>query len=177
MFRDPDLQAPHNLFAVAPALFALGGTPTPPPPMFTYRSATQKATGRPITNFTVPFPSAYPVTWTWDTTTTSWDRTLFGKADVTGSGARESPKNVIVMFVNYVNGIGTFTSYADLQGTGKVDVFSGGREVAGTWSRGSSKSDLLTYQSANGRAIALTPGQTWVELLNVGTSLTLNAAP
>src|ERR1039457_707862 len=177
MVRDPDLQAPHNLFAVAPALFALGGTPTPPPPMFTYRSATQKATGRPITNFTVPFPSAYPVTWTWDTTTTSWDRTLFGKADVTGSGARESPKNVIVMFVNYVNGIGTFTSYADLQGTGKVDVFSGGREVAGTGARGSSTSDLLTYQSANGRAIALTPGQTWVELLNVGTSLTLNAAP
>jgi len=177
MFRDPDLQAPHNLFAVAPAIFALGGTPTPPPPMFTYRSATQKATGRPITNFTVPFPSVYPVTWTWDTTTTSWDRTLFGKADVTGSGARESPKNVIVMFVNYVNGIGTFTSYADLQGTGKVDVFSGGREVAGTWSRGPSKSDLLTYQTANGQAIALTPGQTWVELLNVGTSLTLNATP
>src|ERR1019366_4934941 len=177
MFRDPDLQAPHNLFAAPPALFALGAPPPPPPPMFAYRSATQKATGRPITNFTVPFPSVYPVTWPWDTTTSSWDRTLFGKADVTGSGARESPKNVIVMFVNYVNGIGTFTSYADLQGTGKVDVFSGGREVAGTWSRGASKSDLLTYQTANSRAIALTPGQTWVELLNVGTSLTLNASP
>jgi len=29
----------------------------------------------------------------------SWDRTLFGKADVTGTGVRESPKNVIVMYV------------------------------------------------------------------------------
>jgi hypothetical protein len=177
MFRDLDLQAPHNLFANAAALFALGGTPTPPPSMFTYRTPTQKATGRTITNFIVHFPSIYPVTWTWDTTTTSWDRTLFGMPDVTGSGVRESPKNVIVMYVNYVNGIGSFTSYADLQGTGKVDVFSDGREVAGTWSRGSSKSDLLTYQTANGQPIALTPGQTWVELLNVGAALTLNATP
>src|ERR1035438_4256785 len=31
MFRDPNLYAPHNLFAIAPQLFAFGGTPVPPP--------------------------------------------------------------------------------------------------------------------------------------------------
>ena len=31
MFRDPDLEAPHNLFAIGSALFAFKGTPTPPP--------------------------------------------------------------------------------------------------------------------------------------------------
>ena len=125
-------------------------------------------------SFVVPFPSYYQVTWTWDSASTSWDRTLFGKADVTGTGVRESPKNVIVMWVNYVNGIGTEASYANLQGSGVADVFTDGREVTGTWSRGSSKADPLTYQTASGQVIGLTPGQTWVELLNTGGVVTLN---
>jgi hypothetical protein len=187
MFRDLSLQAPHNLFAVAPELFALGKTlgaaPVPPPSLFTYQSPGQRVTGPKVTSFTVEFPSIYPVTWTWDTTSLSWDRTLFGKADVTGTGVRESPKNVIVMFVNYVNGIGTMSSYADLQGSGTVDVFTDGREERGTWTRGPSKSDELEYQNAAGTPIALTPGQTWVELLNVGapvnvvTPVTTTTAP
>ena len=177
MFRDNNLLSPHNLFAIAPALFALGATPTPPAPLFTYRAPTQKVKGKKVTNFIVQFPSTYPVTWTWDTTSTSWDRTLFGMADVTGTGVRESPKNVIVMYVNYVNGVGSFTSYADLQGRGTADVFTDGRDVTGTWSRGSAKSDPLTYQTPSGTTIALTPGQTWVELLDVGGAVTVNPAP
>jgi hypothetical protein len=171
MFRDPTRYAPHNLYAVAPLLFAFGGTPTPPPALFTYRSAKQKVVGAKVAAFTVEFPSMYPVTWTWDATTTSWDRTLFGQADVTGTNVRESPKNVIVMWINYVNGIGTMASYGDLQGSGTAAVFTDGKEIHGTWSRGPSKSDVITYQTASGQRIALTPGQTWVELLNVGAAV------
>jgi hypothetical protein len=173
MFRDPDLEAPHNLFASAPALFAFEGTPTPPPALFSYRAATAKPVGAPVTKFVVPFPSIYPVTWTWDSATTSWDRTIFGQSDVTGTGQRESPKNVIVMYVNYVNGIGTENSYADLQGSGTAMVFSGGKEIVGTWSRGSSKADVIQYETSSGATIRLTPGQTWVELLNDGTALSI----
>lgn len=173
MFRDPSLQAPHNLFASAAGLFTFGGTPVPPHALFTYRSAAQGAVGAKVSAFTVDFPSIYPVTWTWDSATGSWDRTLFGKPDVTGTNVRESPKNVIVMWVNYVNGIGTMASYADLQGKGVVEVFTDGKVVRGTWSRGSSKTDPLTYESASGAAIGLTPGQTWVELLDVGASASI----
>jgi hypothetical protein len=173
MFRDPDLYAPHNLFAVAPLLFAFGGTPVPPPSLFSYLGAKQTTGGAPVTSFIVPFPSIYPVTWTWDATTTSWDRTLFGKADVTGTGVRESPKNVIVMWVNYVNGIGTEASYANLQGSGTAAFFVNGKETRGTWSRGASKADVIQYKTANGKTALLTPGQTWVELLNVGETLTV----
>ena len=173
MFRDPDLEAPHNLFASAPALFAFKGTPTPPPALFSYRAASAQPVGAPVTKFVVPFPSIYPVTWTWDSATNSWDRTLFGQPDVTGTGQRESPKNVIVMYVNYVNGIGTENSYADLQGSGTAMVFSGGKEIVGTWSRGSSKADIIQYLTSSGAAIRLTPGQTWVELLNVGAALSI----
>src|ERR1017187_4806067 len=173
MYRDYALQSPHNLFAVAPLLFAFKGTPTPPPALFSYRKSGQQPVGPKVSSFIVPFPSMYRVTWTWNTTTTSWDRTIFGQADVTGTGARESPKNVVVMFVTYVNGIGTENSYANLQGSGQAAIFSGGREVRGTWSRGPSKADIIQYKTATGATITLTPGQTWVELLDTGTTLTV----
>jgi hypothetical protein len=173
MFRDPNLYAPHNLFAIAPQLFAFGGIPVPPPPLFQYRTSKQKTAGLTAVSFIVPFPSYYQVTWTWDTTSLSWDRTLFGKADVTGTGVRESPKNVIVMWANYVNGIGTEASYANLQGSGTAAFFVDGKETMGTWSRGPSKSDVIQYKTANGNPALMTPGQTWVELLNDGVTLTV----
>ncbi|HUV57910.1 MAG TPA: DUF3048 domain-containing protein [Acidimicrobiales bacterium] len=171
MFRDPTRYAPHNLYGVAPALFAFGGTPTPPPALFTYRTGAETLPSSLVKSFVVPFPSIYPVTWTWDSSTTSWDRTLFGSPDVTGTGVRESPKNVVVMWVNYVNGIGTMSSYADLQGSGPAAVFTDGREVKGVWSRGASKGDILQYRTTSGTTIALTPGQTWVEVLNAGVAV------
>jgi hypothetical protein len=173
MFRDPNLYAPHNLFAVAPQLFAFGGKPVPPPSLFSYRTTKQTAGGTPVVSFSVPFPSIYTVSWTWDTASTSWDRTLFGMADVTGTGVRESPKNVIVMWVNYVNGIGTEASYANLQGSGKAAFFVDGKETTGTWTRGPSKADVIQYQTLDGKTALMTPGQTWVELLNTGTTLTV----
>jgi hypothetical protein len=173
MFRDDALEAPHNLFAVAPLLFAFKGSPTPPPALFQYRTNNEKVVGTAVSRFVVQFPSIYPVTWTWDTATQSWDRTLFGEADITGTGQRESPKNVIVMYVTYVNGIGTENSYADLQGSGTADVFTDGKEIAGTWSRGASKADIIQYVNAAGKTILLTPGQTWVEILNVGAALSV----
>jgi hypothetical protein len=173
MYRDPTRYAPHNLFAIAPKLFAFGGTPVPPPDLFAYRTSTQQFAGRPMASFTVPFPSIYGVTWTWDAKSLSWDRTLFGNADITGTGVRESPKNVVVMYVNYVNGIGTEASYANLQGSGTAAFFSDGKETVGTWSRGPSKGDVVVYKTAKGAPVALTPGQTWVELLNTGAVLSL----
>ena len=171
MWRDPNRVAPYNLYANAAALFAFGGTPTPPSPLFHYRAPGADVTGSVVSAFTVEFPSIYPVTWTWDTTSQSWDRTLFGQPDVTGTGVRESPKNVIVMWVTYVNGVGTMASYANLQGSGEAEVFTDGREIKGTWSRGSSKADPLTYQTVAGATIDLTPGQTWVEFLDTGAAV------
>ena len=171
MFRDFARQAPHNLYAVAPSLFAVGGTPTPPPRLFTYRAASTPVVGAKVASFVVQFPSIYPVTWRWNASTQSWDRNLFGRPVITGTNVQVSPKNVIVMWINYVNGVGTFASYANLQGSGTAAIFTDGRELRGTWSRGPSKADIITYQTSTGHKIALTPGQTWVELLDVGANV------
>ncbi|MGH9020515.1 MAG: DUF3048 domain-containing protein, partial [Acidimicrobiales bacterium] len=101
MYRDPTRQAPHNLYASAGALFNLGGSPAPPTALFTYSSAPWRA-GVAVSKFTVDFPSIYAVAWTWNASTTSWDRTLFGQPIVTGTGVRVSAINVVVMYVDYL---------------------------------------------------------------------------
>jgi hypothetical protein len=175
MFRDPNRVAPYNLYGITPKLFAFGGKPVPPQPLFVYRALGQAAVGTAVSQFTVPFPSFYPVTWTWDTVTHSWDRsTVFGGLDYTGTHTRMSPKNVIVMHINYVNGLGTMASYADLTDGGVVNVFTDGKEITGTWARPNhDKTKPLVYLDSKGKAIHLTPGQTWVELLDNGPALTI----
>jgi len=173
MFRAPNLYPPHNLFAIGPKLFAFGGKPVPPPALFSYRPTGTSPVGKPASRFIVPFPSIYAVTWTWDTATLSWDRTLFAKPDVTGTGVRESPKNVVVMWVTYVNGIGTEASYANLQGRGPAAIFTDGKVIHGIWSRGPAKGDVIQYTTVAGQTLQLTPGQTWVELLNSGAVLSV----
>ncbi len=170
MYRDPTRVAPHNLFGVGSALFAFHGAPVPPRPLFSYRRASAAVGGAPAASVVVPFPSIYPVTWTWDPVHQGWDRTLFGQPVVTGTGVRVAPANVLVMWVTYVNGVGTFTSYANLQGSGPVALFTRGREVLGTWTHASPRAAIV-YRTRTGSTLALTPGQTWVELLNAGASL------
>ncbi len=166
MFRDPHRYAPHNLYARGAGLFTFKASPIPPPALFQYLKSGTKVKGKAVSKVVVPFPSIYPVTWTWNKTTKSWDRTLFGQPDVTGTGVRESPKNLVVMEATYVNGIGTMSSYANLQGSGNVEVFINGKEVDGTWSRGASKADVIMYKTLTGKPLRMNPGQTWVELLD-----------
>ncbi|NNN02534.1 MAG: DUF3048 domain-containing protein [Acidimicrobiaceae bacterium] len=178
MFRDPNRVAPYNLYGNTSQLFAFGGKPTPPPHLFTYRAANAPVPGVPVASVFVPFPSIYGELWTWNATLHGWVRSRpafisgYGLHDITGTGAIEAPKNVIVQYVNYVNGVGSFTSYGDLQSGGVADIFTAGHEITGTWKR-ASKSSVIQYLDAQGHPIALTPGQTWVDLLNDGAALTV----
>jgi Protein of unknown function (DUF3048) N-terminal domain/Protein of unknown function (DUF3048) C-terminal domain len=170
MYRDPTRPPPHNLLANAVLLMKKDGKPRPPPALFTYLSGGETFNGPPVKTFTVGFESGYAATYTWDTVKKSWDRSIFGAPDVTVEGVRESPKNVVVMTVNYVGGVGVIDSYAELLGTGPVEVFSQGRIERGTWSRANLRHPAI-YKNAQGKIINLTPGQTWVELMSTGESV------
>ncbi len=172
MFRDPSRQIPHNLFANAELLMAKDGKPRPPPPLFTYLSSGEQFRGPKVKSFVVNFANGYAVSYAWDTTTKSWDRSLFGVPDVNASGARDSPTNVIVMTVNYVGGAGVIDSYAQLIGSGPAEVFSGGRVEHGTWVRPNLRHRAI-YKNLQGKIINLNPGQTWVELLSVGEGVSI----
>ena len=50
-------------------------------------------------------------------------------------------------------------------------VFTAGKQILGTWSR-PDKSQPAQLLDAAGKVIALTPGQTWVELPDTGYAVT-----
>jgi len=165
MFRDPKRYPPHNLYANAVLLMTMGGVPKPPRALFTYRPSSVAATGARVNYFSVGFAAGYATSYNWDGVTRSWDRSIFGARDITADGTQLSPRNVIVMNVIYRGGAGVEGSYAQLTGSGPVDVFTGGRVQRGTWSRRTLRKPIV-YKNRYGKVIALTPGQTIVELLD-----------
>ena len=172
MFRDLKRPPPHNLLANAVLLMTYGGEPKPPRAIFTYRSASEPATGARVNVFNVDFFSGY----NWDEKTFSWDRTIFDYPDITATGQRVSPANVIVMNVLYRGGVGVEGSYAQLTGSGPAEVFTAGRVQRGTWSR-KALADPIVYKNESGQVIALTPGQTFVELADTLMRATITNQP
>lgn len=164
MFRDPQRPAPHNLFVRAIEVMKKFARPRPTPSLFTYLQPDEKFAGPQVHSFVVGFGAGYAVTYTWNPKSQSWDRSIFGGADVSANGVRISPKNVVVMSVNYVGGVGVLDSYAQLVGSGPVDVFVDGHLERGRWHRGrlNQKTSFVNFK---GRVIHLQPGPTYVELL------------
>jgi hypothetical protein len=176
MFRDPARPPPHNLFANAVLLMKEGGKVHTPPALFTYVARKAPARGAPVGSFTVNFAAGFATSYQWDAKTHDWLRSIFGAPDVTASGVRVAPTNVIVMSVNYKGGVGVEGSYAQMVGSGPVEIFSDGRLQKGKWFR--SKIRLKTaYRSASGKVLALRPGQTWIELLATGETVSVYAHP
>lgn len=174
MFRVSTRPPPHNLFANAVLLSKEGGKVHPPPALFTYVSRKAPPVGAPVGSFTVNFLSGFAASYQWDPKGHDWLRSIFGAPDVTATGVRVAPTNVIVMSVKYYGGVGVEGSYAQMVGSGPVEVFSDGRIQKGSWFR---RNIHLTtaYRSASGKVINLRPGQTWVELLATGETVSVYA--
>jgi hypothetical protein len=181
MFRDQSRKRPFNLYGIADRLFGKGGQPVPPPPLFAYRAVGAPITGVPTAAVNVGFQKGYDIDWTWDLASNSYKRVQFDRPAMTGGGAQIAPQNVIVQFVNYVGGkppggAGREGSEAEMVGTGRAVVFTGGQMVEGTWTR-ASKETPTQFLDAGGQPVQLAPGQTWVELLQDGYALTTTPAP
>lgn len=170
MFRDHTRFAPENLYLIAPRIVEFGGTPVPPPSLFTYRSPTAKTVGTPARVVTVNLPSIYAPTFTWNHATRSWDRSIFGQPDITATHVRISPVNVIVMWINYAGGVGTMNSVGQLVGSGPAAVFQNGKEIAGSWSRSVINHPTM-YRNARGKVIFMLPGQTWIVMPALGEKM------
>jgi hypothetical protein len=183
MFRDHSRNPPVNLYAHVNFMYGKCGKQAPPPALFTYRGAHAVVAGTPVTSVRVGFLGAgsayrgspsFAVSWDWDATTGTWKRSIFGAPESVASGAQLAPKNVVVMFVPYTGGDprdANLGAEAQLTGTGTAVVLTAGKEILGSWSR-REKTKPAELLDAAGRKIALTPGQTWVELPDKGYSLT-----
>jgi hypothetical protein len=172
MFRDPDRRAPHDLFGKPDALWELGGTPAPPPPLFRYLKRGRAAVGEPTTGVAIGFKGDYQVDYQWDAASGTWLRSTAGAPFVARSGTRVAPQNVVILPVTYQGGVGREGAEATLIGSGSAIVLTGGVSIQASWTR-RAKEQPMQLETADGKPLRLTPGSTWVELPDVSYAVDL----
>jgi len=172
--------APHNLYTRTSALYASAppGAGTPPA-IFSFRpvgAAPLNGSATPASRASFGWPAS-SAAWTWDVASQTWKRTQDGTPDVDQSAQQVAVPNVVIQSVTYVaDGVASGEGVnppppipkAVLVGQGDVWVLTGGKVIKGQWSR-PSPGVATDYTDAAGAPIALTPGQSWVELIPAGT--------
>ncbi len=168
-FRDDHTARPHNLYANMKAIYAflapeLDGGATEPAPLFSYRAEGEAPSGGVDVVGAKLTMDSTPVQWQWDADSSSWLRLQYGRPHVDADAQPVAPANVVVMFVGYqASPADRRSPEAVTVGEGEAWVFTGGKVIAGTWSRPDRSRPAALVDEA-GAPIALTPGRTWVEL-------------
>lgn len=168
-WRDSDRQAPSNVYTdTAPHwASAEGGAP---PPQFEYRDQSEEVAGEAVTEFAIDY-SASPVRWVWQGK--DWVRHQRGKRHDVASGQAVTAANVVVVEVDrvatgMVDSAGGQVPESVFVGTGPVTVFTDGKRVEGQWTRPTLAS-VATLTTGDGQVLKLTPGRTWIQLIEAGT--------
>jgi hypothetical protein len=172
-FRSSSRSAPHNLLARPPALYAAAQAPGGlPPQLFSYRSPGTEPGGVAASAGVVIQFGRATIDWSWSATERAWVRRQNGTTHRMASDALLAPENVVVLEVPYgASNVDARSPEAHTVGSGTAHVFSAGHRITGTWSRASSE-EPIRLLDGEGNDIALTRGQTLVELAPTG-SITL----
>jgi hypothetical protein len=141
-----------------------------PVPFFSYRPVgTPSAAGQPVTTIDASMNSV-PVHWAWDPAQGLWIRSEYNAPHLDAAGVPVNAANVVVQFVPYR------TSSADARspeavtvGEGDAWIFTDGKLIFGRWSRPDVNKPAV-FTDAGGQPILLTPGRTWIELPQAGTT-------
>lgn len=171
--RESGRPAPHNLFTNTATLFEKAEAEQgPPPQVFQYLAAGELAVGG------VPAPGVRlnvgdtPSSWKWDAASGTWLRSQYNRAHETARDGRVNATNVVVAEIAYSGGS---SPVPELQGGGRVLVFTQGQLIEGTWERANTLTGL-TLKGLDGQPIKLTPGRTWIELTDGSTASVLDDA-
>jgi hypothetical protein len=175
--------SPDNLFTHTPALFALAPPgAAAPAPLFTYRdpaTPVAAAGATPVTHVDAHFPASL-ATWDWDAASQTYKRAQNGTPDVVQGGAQIAAANVIIQLTPYdTDGVAAGEGISPPPpipralsvGTGDALILTGGSLVQAHWAK-TAPTAITAYTDAGGQSVPLTPGQTWIELVPVGSAVT-----
>jgi hypothetical protein len=178
--RAGDRRAPHNLMLNSTIEVWSNAFPdaTPPPTsLFAYRAVGEgpPAGGTPLTGVRIVFaegPGSAPVEFVWNGA--GWARSQSGTPHVDTEGTQIAPENVIVQYTPYANSdtndqFGVPIREAQTVGEGEALVLTGGYAYTVRWVKPAANAPTQ-YLDATGAPIRLTPGRTWVELPEPGTT-------
>jgi hypothetical protein len=166
--RDHRRVAPHNVFVDLASLAksqtkvgharSIGWT-------FSASTAQAKAGARATRATSKVGHDTFRFDWTGGRWTVRWNGKTYADGD---NGTVTKVDDVVVMRVHdHPDGnkdvLGSPSVQSDTKGSGKVSVYRDGRRIDGTWKR-IKTGGPMTFTDAEGRPIALHPGQTWVTL-------------
>lgn len=114
----------------------------------------------------------YNSSYAYDKASNTYLRALAGTAHKDAqSGKQIAPSSLVVMTVPYrIQGDGIHSQYTTV-GSGDVHIFQDGAVTKGTWHK-TSRESQITFTDANGGAIGLNPGQTWVTAIATSNRVT-----
>lgn len=129
--------------------------------------------GTPSSEVSVHLAPGVEPDWTWDATSGQWLRSEGTAPSMSSSGERLAATNVVVIVVeSYDSGFdaqgGIPVPDLRLEGSGEGLVATGGSTLAVTWSK-AGLDDPLVITGPDGAVATLAPGNTWVELVPLGT--------
>lgn len=147
---------------------------------FLFAAAAPK--GAPATEVSIPYPANSAVDWRYDEASGLYLRWAAGLPHTDSvSGQQLSASNVIIQFVEHqatdivedTNGATSIRIV--LTGKGPAWFLRDGVLVKGTWER-TNKNEITRFYGADGKEVALKPGQTWVELVPPDYEIAVEAA-
>jgi Protein of unknown function (DUF3048) N-terminal domain/Protein of unknown function (DUF3048) C-terminal domain len=171
--------APYSSFVNTSTLWALDSSDaTPPAPLFTYSTSLPAgAVPGAGTNVHIPFSSSSDVTWTWSTAAEKYLRSYSGEPDILLDGTQTAAANIVIMSVQTYRGpwlendVGGYEVEVTASGSGPLVVLRDGAAISGTWTR-PNVNQPAALTTSSGAPITLQPGNTWVELVPDGITVT-----
>jgi hypothetical protein len=161
--------APHNLYNTTDRIWEQTpeGHPGAPTPQLLYLDADASFEGQ-ATSGTRVRVGGENIEWTWNAEIGKFDRSQRGQPHNDSLFGRISATNVIVLGVQYLPSPADRNSpEAQTVGEGPAYFFSGGQQVQGVWKR-ENPVFPLRYFTAEGDEVRFAPGNTWIELADVG---------
>lgn len=174
--RDRELRAPHNLFLSTAGVreHATGSGPARSP--FEHASpADATPDGLAVAGVRIRLSTSSEVVFTWDPQRGEWLRRAHGRVHVDDTGRQLGVDSVLVVDSEYAHAPWD-RSQPELVSVGRGDglLLSDGRAIALRWTR-TSASAPFTFTGADGAALAVPAGRTWVVFAPPGGATALSA--
>ncbi len=170
-WRDESRKAPSNLYTdTAPHWASADGSA--PPAQFAYRSGDTGADGMSAPEIVIDY-GANRAVWHWHEG--KWDRSQRGKRHLLANGEQVSAANVIILEAERVatgmtDAAGGIVPEFPFVGSGRAVVFTDGERLDGTWTK-PRLGDVAVLTDRNDAVIELTPGRTWIQLVESGKGM------
>ena len=180
LYRIKERRAPHNVYSDAKKIRALAKAVGAKPR--DYKAVWQFAPDAPLnerpkgSKIVVPY-LANVITYAYDRKSNRWLRSVTGESKQVDAGTRQriGPKNVVILLMSFAplnDGSKKHRLEAQFTGKGTAWIATNGKAVKGTWKKDSMTGPTRLF-TKDGKPVTLTAGQTFVQVVPIGTRLTI----